>query len=79
MTMTAIQLKQFIKKEVDAIDDEPMLENIIKVIHDLRGEVRTFTPEQRERVLHGLEQMRNGEVVSEEEADREIEEWLGKK
>lgn len=73
--MTTIQLKTRIQERLDRTQDTLLLE----AIYDMLGgsdEVVKFTPEQHARVMRGLEQMRNGQVVSEEEADREIEEWL---
>ncbi len=39
-------------------------------------EVRVFTPEQRKRIEKSLEQVKNGECISDEEAQKEIEKWF---
>jgi predicted transcriptional regulator len=74
--MTTVQLKTKIQERIDRTHDTLLLEAIYDMLGAVDGEVVKFTPEQYRRVMRGLEQMKNGEVVSEEEADREIEEWL---
>jgi len=77
--MTAVQLKTRIKERLEKTDDPKLLEAIYEMLKSAEEEVVKFTPEQRTRVMRGLEQMKNGEVTSQEEADREIEEWLRKR
>ncbi len=74
--MTTVQLKTKIQERTDRTHDTLLLEAVYDMLGAVDGEVVKFTPEQYRRVMRGLEQMKNGEVVSEEEADREIEEWL---
>ena len=39
-------------------------------------DVHVFTPDQRKRIETALEQYKNGECISDEEADKEIQAWL---
>ena len=52
---------------------EPYKDKTFSIKHD---EVYIFTPDQRKRIEIALEQYKNGECISEEEADKEIQAWL---
>ena len=74
--MTAIQLKSRIQERLNKTNDLKLLNTIHEILKSTDEEVVKLSPEHRKSVMRGLEQMKNGEVCSEEEADREIEEWL---
>ncbi|MCB9185379.1 MAG: hypothetical protein H6601_01375 [Flavobacteriales bacterium] len=77
--MTAVQLKTRIKERLEKTDDPKLLEAIYEMLKSADDEVVKFTPEQRARVMRGLEQMKNGEVSTHEETMEELREWLKKK
>lgn len=77
--MTTIQLKNRIKEQLNRTDDEKLLEAIYELLSTADEEVVKFTPEQRKRVMRGLEQIKNGEVSSHEDTMKEIEERLREK
>ncbi|MBI1288218.1 MAG: hypothetical protein GC178_11650 [Flavobacteriales bacterium] len=77
--MTAVQLKTRIKERLEKTDDPKLLEAVYEMLKAAEDEVVKFTPEQRARVMRGLEQMRNGEVCSHEETIEDLREWLKKK
>ena len=41
-----------------------------------QDEIYIFTPDQRKRIEIALQQYKNGECISDEEADKEIQAWL---
>lgn len=77
--MTTLQLKNKIQERLKLINDEQLLNTIYEILSSTDNEVVKLTPEHKKSVMRGLEQMKNGEVSSHEDAMNELKEWLEEK
>ena len=79
--MTGIELKEKLIAQINRIDDEHMLDDISRNI-DLKLELNNGTyvmsAAEIEAVEEGLEQLRTGQWITHEEANKHVEEWLKK-
>ena len=76
--MTVVQLKEKIITKIGATDNEELLEHISDLIDFEHEEFHQMSPGEIEAVNEGLEQLRNGQWISHEEANRQVDEWLKK-
>ena len=79
--MTVVELKEKLIAQINSIENEELLGSISRNIEfELQIGTKTYvmSREEIEAVEDGLEQLRNGQWVSHEEANREIDEWLKK-
>ena len=79
--MTVVELKEKLIAQINSIDNEELLDSISRNIEfELQNGTETYvmSREEIEAVEDGLEQLRNGQWVSHEEANRQIDEWLKK-
>jgi hypothetical protein len=76
--MTVIELKEKIIGKIGVTDNEELLEHISDLIDLENTGVHQMSPGEIEAVNEGLEQLRNGESFSHQEANRQIDEWLKK-
>jgi len=63
-------------KRIPLIDNESILDAIYDLINTNETDIVQFTKEEEEQVLRALDQVKNGQVVSNEEGNREIQKWL---
>jgi len=63
-------------KRIPLIDNESILDAIYDLINTNETDIVQFTKEEEEQVLRALEQVKNGQVVSNEDGNREIQKWL---
>jgi len=78
--MTAVELKQRIIAQLSSTNDEELLEHISKVI-DIElhsGDIHIMGEAEIEAVNEGLEQLENGQWITNEEANKRADEWLRK-
>lgn len=78
--MTVVELKEKLIEKINSTDDEQLLEhisNIIEFEHNSDA-IHIMSPGEIEAVNEGLEQVKNGQCISDEEAHRQFEEWLKK-
>jgi predicted transcriptional regulator len=78
--MTTIELKNILIHKISAINDESFL-NAINTIIDTKSETTIYktTNRQKNQIKEGLEQLKKGEVFTDEQVESEIEKWLDKK
>jgi predicted transcriptional regulator len=79
--MTVIELKEKLIAQINSIDDEELLDSLARTVElELEISNGTYIMSQGEidAVNQGIEQIKNGQWVSHEEATREINEWLKK-
>ncbi|MFC6097876.1 hypothetical protein ACFPVY_14555 [Flavobacterium qiangtangense] len=76
--MNTSELKLDLIKYISNIEDIQILERLKQFleVNKISENVRVFTPEQQARVNRALEQYKNGECISNEEAEKEIQQWL---
>ncbi|MDF2433612.1 MAG: hypothetical protein JWP44_3243 [Mucilaginibacter sp.] len=76
--MTVIQLKEKIIAKISATDNEELLEHISDLIDLEYNGVHQMSPGEIEAVNEGLEQLKSGKWISNEESNKRVDEWLKK-
>jgi hypothetical protein len=74
--MTTKQLKSRIIEKLEKTDNVDLLEAVEYAIDHFSEEVYILNDEELHDVNKGLEDMRNGRTLSDEEANRKTGEWL---
>jgi hypothetical protein len=76
--MNVAEIKSNIINEISLIEDLKKLEDITEFlgIGMSKQEVHIFSSEQRIRILNTLKQVENGNVITNEEAEKDIQKWL---
>ena len=78
--MSTIELRNKVIDKIKKIDNEDLLNEVNRLIEietsDL--EVYKFNDEQKAAIEEAENQIRNGEFLTDEEATKDIEEWLKK-
>ena len=78
--MTDVELKKKLIAKISNIDDGELLHQISRIIDfELKAnEIYKMSSEEIEAVNEGLEQLKNGQWISHEEANKQTDEWLKK-
>lgn len=76
--MSVAEIKSNIVNEISSINDLKKLEDLTEFlgINMSKKEVYVFSPEQRIRIEKALKQVENGECISNEEAEKQIQKWF---
>jgi len=78
--MTQIQIKDKLIERIRKIDNQDFLEDLLKIL-DIEAETNIFlnlSETEKEAILEGEKDFLNGDFLSEEDADKQTREWLGK-
>ena len=76
--MTTAELKASIRTKIEKIEDSKLLESINEVLDNNLYQGFVLEPWQIKQIEESEEQVKRGLVISKEEADKKIEEWLKK-
>jgi len=78
--MTTIELKDILIHKIASINDKSFLAAMNTII-DTKSEKLIYktTPEQRQRIKEGQEQLLRGETFSNNQVEAEIDKWLSEK
>lgn len=78
--MTTIELKDILIHKIAAINDKTFLA-AMNIIIDTKSEKLIYktTPEQRQWIKEGQEQLERGEFFSNDQVESEIDKWLSEK
>jgi hypothetical protein len=78
--MTAKELKKRLMHKIDQSDNNELLEEMYRLIANEEADIGVYelSEEQIKAVEEGQLQYKNGEFLTEDQADKDIEEWLGK-
>jgi len=76
--MTTAELKKSIVREVQAVNDEKMLEFILIALENINSPMPELKDWQLKAIEESERQFERGEVISKEDADRKILQWLKK-
>jgi len=78
--MTVIELKKRLIRKINQTENSWILEEMYRLIaNEETGEsIYLLSDEQKNAVEEGQQQFKNGQFLKGEQADNEIEEWLGK-
>ncbi|MCB9310885.1 MAG: hypothetical protein H6567_12575 [Lewinellaceae bacterium] len=76
--MAVSELKNHIKNRLDTVTDENILEEILNLINfgSDKEEMFIIPSEHVLELEKSLEQMRNGDTMSNEEVDAKVKKWL---
>ncbi len=76
--MSVAEIKSNIINEISSINDLKKLEDLTEFlgINMSKKDVYVFSPEQRIRIEKALNQVENGECISDEEAEKQIQKWF---
>lgn len=86
--MNIAELKLEIIAKIIATDDVTLLNKIQEIINDYESNslvneptttyerIRVFSEEEQRKINLAVQQYENGECISDEEAEKEIQEWL---
>ena len=86
--MNIAELKLEIIARIIAINDVALLNKIQEIINDYKSnslvneptttyeKIRVFSADEQQKINLAVQQYENGECISDEEAQKEIQEWL---
>jgi hypothetical protein len=76
--MIVEELKDHVKNRLDTVTDKHLLEEILNLIDfgSDKEEVFIIPAEHELELEKSLQQMRNGETISNEEVDAKVKKWL---
>lgn len=78
--MTVKELKKRLIGKINQIENNEILEEMYRLISNEETDLSIYrlSDEQLNVVEEGQHQFKNGQFLTEEQADKDIEEWLGK-
>ena len=78
--MSTVELRHIISEQLMKIEDESFL-NALKTIIDskISNGIYKLSDYEKERIYLGRERMKKGETISNEDVQKEIEQWLSEK
>jgi hypothetical protein len=78
--MSALELKSKLIDRIQTTEDERILEEVFRLlgIESENIEVYKLNEQQTQAIREAREQIKNGQFMSTEEADKDIDEWLNK-
>ncbi len=76
--MSTNQLKKLLIGKIEDTNDEELLQAVYKLLdfNSSAGQVYQLSDEQKNAIETGKAQIANGESVSNEDLEREIDKWL---
>ena len=78
--MTAKELKKRLIRKIDQSENNELLEEMYRLIANEEADISIYelSEEQIKAVEEGQLQYKNGEFLTEDQADKDIDKWLGK-
>ena len=78
--MTVTELKKRLIGKINQTENSGILEEMYRLIanEETDGSIYALSDEQKKAVEESQQQFKNGQFLNGEQADNEIEEWLGK-
>jgi len=78
--MTTMELKRKLIDGINKLEDDLLLEEISRLIEieNEESDIYYFTEEESRAIEEARENYTNGEFLSNKEANKEVDEWLGK-
>ena len=76
--MSTLELKKLLISKIDDIDDEELLKAVYKLLDykSTSGDVYVLSKEEEKEINEGLQQVRKGKTISDEDVQKEIDRWL---
>lgn len=77
--MTSIELKKRLIGKINQTQKSEILEEMYRlIVNEETDNIYELSDEQKKAVEEAQQQFKNGQFLKSEQADKEIEEWLGK-
>lgn len=78
--MSTIELRKLLIEKIQLTDDDKLLEEASRLleVEIEESEVYILNDKQTIAIVEGRKQIINGEYLSDEESNKEIDEWLSK-
>lgn len=78
--MTTLELKKKLIKRINNLEDESLLREMSRLMgfSEEGSDIYCFTEEESRAIEEAREQYGKGEFLTNEEANKEVDEWLGK-
>jgi predicted transcriptional regulator len=78
--MSTIELRKLLIEKIQVTDDDKLLEEASRLleVEIEEPDVYLLNDKQKEAIEEGRKQIINGEYLTDEESNKEIDEWLGK-
>ena len=76
--MSAIKIKENLLRKINSIEDEEILKLVKSFIDFETDAIYEVSAQQEEAIKIGLEQIKEGDVIDEEQLKKETDEWLRK-
>ncbi|MEI6880276.1 MAG: hypothetical protein WCK82_02880 [Bacteroidota bacterium] len=76
--MSGIELKEKLINSINKTDNEELLHEVYRLLEIENEDIEVYklSDEQRMAISISQQQIKNGEFITNQEADNEIEEWL---
>jgi CRISPR/Cas system-associated endoribonuclease Cas2 len=77
--MTVIELKKRLIGKINSTDNNEILEEMYRLIENEETDLSVYklSSEQNSAIEEAQDQYRKGKIMTNEQADKEIDEWLG--
>ena len=78
--MSTIELRKLLIEKIQLTDDDKLLEEASRLleVEIEESDVYILNDKQKEAIEEGRKQIVKGEYLTDEESDKEIDEWLSK-
>ncbi len=78
--MSTIELRKKLIEKIKKTDNENLLEEVYRLLKIETGNIEIYKLNslQRKKIAAAKEQIKNGQFLTEKEANKEINEWLKK-
>ena len=78
--MSTVELKHIISEQLSQIDDESFLSALKTIIESkILGTTYKLSEYEKERVYVARQELKNGQTISHENLQKEIDQWLNEK
>lgn len=76
--MSAIELKKRLIDKIQSTDDENLLEEVYRLLELETEDIEVYklSDEQSKKVIEAKQQIKTGQFLTNDQADKEIDEWL---
>ncbi|MBL7129209.1 MAG: hypothetical protein ISS16_09545 [Ignavibacteria bacterium] len=76
--MSTLELKKLLISKIDDIDDVELLKAVYKLLDykSTSGDVYVLSKDEEKEINEGLQQVREGKTISDEDVQKEIDRWL---
>jgi hypothetical protein len=78
--MTVIELRKKLIGKINRIKNDKILEEIYRLIENEETDLDVYllSTDQKNAIAEAQQQIKNGDYLTDEQADKEIDEWLNK-